>query len=88
LNQQFELLSNLPFKSNLRRYTMVADVIGTGLGFTFYDTFSSMYRRHNGGRKPNPAEKGVMGGFGACLSLTATMPLEAGAHTRPLLSSI
>ena len=56
--------------------TLVADVIGTGLGFTLYDTFNGLYRTINGGRKPSPAEKGILGGFSACLCMTATQPLE------------
>ena len=56
--------------------TLVADVIGTGLGFTLYDTFVNWYRSANGGRAPNPLEKGALGGLGACACLTATQPLE------------
>ena len=56
--------------------TLVADVIGTGLGFTLYDSFVGWYRRVNGGRKPSPAEKGALGGASACVCLTVTQPLE------------
>ena len=56
--------------------TLVADVIGTGLGFTLYDVFNGWYRTLNGGRKPSPAEKGILGGCSACLCMTATQPLE------------
>ena len=42
--------------------TLVADIIGTGLGFTLYDSFVGWYRRVVGGRKPTPAEKGALGG--------------------------
>ena len=57
--------------------TLLADIIGTGLGFTLYDSCVGWYRRWvTGGRKPSPAEKGVIGGFSACACLTATQPLE------------
>ena len=56
--------------------TLLCDVIGSALGFTLYETFQTMYREANGGRKPNPLEKGALGGLGACVSLTLTMPLE------------
>jgi solute carrier family 25 phosphate transporter 23/24/25/41 len=57
--------------------TLVADIVGTGLGFTLYDSFNSWYQKNvTGGRKPSPAEKGVLGGFSACVCLTATQPLE------------
>jgi len=56
--------------------TLVADIIGTGLGFTLYDSFVGWYRRVNGGRKPTPAEKGALGGASACVCLTVTQPLE------------
>jgi solute carrier family 25 (mitochondrial phosphate transporter), member 23/24/25/41 len=57
--------------------TLVADIVGTGLGFTLYDSFNSWYQKNvTGGRKPSPAEKGVLGGLSACVCLTATQPLE------------
>ena len=56
--------------------TLLCDVIGSALGFTLYETFQTMYREYNGGRRPNPLEKGALGGLGACVSLTLTMPLE------------
>ena len=57
--------------------TLVADVVGTALGFTLYDTLTAAYReRCVGGRKATPFEKGVLGGVGACCSMTVTMPLE------------
>ena len=56
--------------------TLVADIIGTGLGFTLYDSFVGWYRRVVGGRKPTPAEKGALGGASACVCLTVTQPLE------------
>ncbi len=57
--------------------TLLADIVGTGLGFTLYDSFNGWYRRNvTGGRKPSPAEKGLIGGFSACVCLTATQPLE------------
>ena len=54
----------------------MADIIGTGLGFTLYDSFVGWYRRVVGGRKPTPAEKGALGGASACVCLTVTQPLE------------
>lgn len=56
--------------------TLLCDVIGSALGFTLYETFQTMYREASGGRRPNPLEKGALGGLGACVSLTLTMPLE------------
>ena len=57
--------------------TLLADIVGTGLGFTLYDSLNGWYQRNvTGGRKPSPAEKGVIGGFSACVCLTATQPLE------------
>tara|TARA_B100000405_G_scaffold156360_1_gene109189 strand:- start:9830 stop:11350 length:1521 start_codon:yes stop_codon:yes gene_type:complete len=56
--------------------TLLCDVIGSALGFTLYETFQTMYREANQGRRPNPLEKGALGGLGACVSLTLTMPLE------------
>ena len=56
--------------------TLLCDVIGSALGFTLYETFQTMYREASGGRRPNPLEKGALGGLGACASLTLTMPLE------------
>ena len=57
--------------------TLLADIVGTGLGFTLYDSFNGWYQRNvTGGRKPSPAEKGLIGGFSACVCLTATQPLE------------
>ena len=47
------------------------------MGFTLYDSFNGWYQRNvTGGRKPSPAEKGLIGGFSACVCLTATQPLE------------
>lgn len=74
--------------------TLLADVIGTGLGFTLYDSFNGWYQKNvTNGRKPSPAEKGIIGGFSACLCLTATQPLEVvmtrmrvqGVGGRPIL---
>ena len=56
--------------------TLLADIIGTGLGMTLYDTLNVWYRTVNGGRKASPAEKGILGGLSACVCMTATQPLE------------
>ena len=41
--------------------TLVADIIGTGLGFTLYDSFVGWYRRVVGGRKAHPGGEGRAG---------------------------
>lgn len=72
--------------------TLVTDIIGNGLGFTLYDTFNSQFRKRVG-RKPQPAEKGLLGGLAACCCMTITMPLEVvitrmriqGSGGRPML---
>lgn len=51
-----------------------ADMLGFMLGFGLYDLANGLFYRARG-HKPRSWQKGVVGGFTACCSISVTMPL-------------
>ena len=52
-----------------------SDIVGNALGFYLYDAFAESFKQATG-RKPQPHEKGLLGGVSACVCMTLVMPLE------------